>query len=235
MTHCKNCNVSTCIKNGIVRGKQRYQCKSCGYNFVLGDGRIVHSLALKKSLCIILYSLGKASFGFMAKLFGVSRTTTYTWIKQMASEVEYPIIADKIKAIEFDEMWHFVHAKKNKKWIIKALDRGSRRTIAWVIGGRDAATFKKLYNKVKHLKDVIFYTDDWDTFASVLPSKQHVIGKPIERDNSNTRHHLGRMTGRTKVVSKKDDMIDASMKLWCALTLPEVFQKHQEIFLSIYR
>lgn len=110
--------------------------------------------------------------------------------------------------------------------------------MAWVIGGRDTATFQRLYDKVKHLENCIFYTDDWDAFAKVLPAARHVIGKAhtitIEQDNSNTRHHLGRMTRRTKVVSKKEEMIDASMKLWCALTEPSIFKTYQETFLSIF-
>jgi len=95
-----------------------------------------------------------------------------------------------------------------------------------------------LYNKVKHLKNCIFYTDNWDAFAKILPKERHVIGKShtvvIERDNSNTRHHLGRMTRRTKIVSKQEDMINISMKLWCALTDPEIFAQYQRKFLSIY-
>jgi insertion element IS1 protein InsB len=75
-----------------------------------------------------------------------------------------------------------------------------------MVGGRDAATFGRLYDKVRHLTDCVFYTDDWDAFAKHLPPERHVIGKAgtitIEHDNSNTRHHLGRMTRRTKVVSK---------------------------------
>jgi hypothetical protein len=43
------------------------------------------------------------------------------------------------------------------------------------------------------------------------------------------------MTRRTKVVSKKAQMIDASIKLWCALTTAEIFQQFQEVFLSIFR
>ena len=69
---------------------------------------------IKKSLCVVLYALGKASFGFMAKLFGVSRTTTYNWIKQMGEEIDYPKISEGIKEIEFDEMWHFVQSKKQE-------------------------------------------------------------------------------------------------------------------------
>ena len=133
----------------------------------------------------------------------------------------------------------FYPVKKNKRWIIKALDRNSRRTVAWVIGNRDAATFKRLYDKVKHLTDCTFYTDDWDAFSQILPPERHVIGKSgtviIERDNSNTRHHLGRMTRRTKVVSKQAHMVDASMKLWHALTDPMVFAQYQQKFSCIFR
>ena len=78
--------------------------------------------------------------------------------------------------------------------------------MTWVLGGCNAATFRRLYDKVKHLKNCIFYTDDWNAFAKILPPKRHVIGKAhaisIEHDNSNTRHHLGRFPLRTKVVSQ---------------------------------
>ena len=128
--------------------------------------------------------------------------------------------------------------KSQKLWIIKAVDRGSRRTIAWVTGRRDAATFRKLYDKVKHLKNCRFYTDDWDAFAKVLPKNRHIIGKKgtvcIERDNSNTRHHLGRMTRRTKVVSKSEAVVYGSIKLWCALTTPDIFRQYQQTLLSIF-
>jgi IS1 family transposase len=87
--------------------------------------------------------------------------------------------------------------------------------------------------------DCLFYTDDWDAFAKVLPSERHIVGKAgtvcIEQDNSNTRHHLGRMTRRTKIVSKKDSMIYGSIKLWCALTTTDIFSLYQQLFLSIFK
>ena len=92
---------------------------------------------------------------------------------------------------------------------------------------------------MKHLKECVFYTDDWDAFASVLPKERHVIGKAhtvaIERDNSNTRHHLGRMARRTKVVSHCEDMFNTTIKLWFYLTQPHVFMAYQEKALSIFR
>jgi insertion element IS1 protein InsB len=132
----------------------------------------------------------------------------------------------------------FHRVKKKKLWLIKAVDRRSGKTIAWVLGGRDSATFKRLYDKVKHLENCVFYTDNWDAFADVLPPERHVIGKSgtlaIERDNSNTRHHLGRFTRRTKVVSKCPFMVDLTIRLSCALTKPEVFTQWQFRMMSIF-
>jgi len=95
-----------------------------------------------------------------------------------------------------------------------------------------------LYNKLKRLKNCIFYTDNWDAFAKVLPKKRHVIGKSgtvgIERDNSNTRHHLGRFTRKTKVVSKCAEMVDLSIKLWYYLTQEKIFMSFQRVALSIF-
>jgi insertion element IS1 protein InsB len=58
------------------------------------------------------------------------------------------------------------------------------------------------------LTDCVFYTDDWNAFSQGLPPECHVVGKAhaidIEHDNSNTRHHLGRFTRRTQVVSRKE-------------------------------
>jgi len=133
----------------------------------------------------------------------------------------------------------FHTVKKAKLWLIKALDRCRRRTIAWVFGNRDSATFRRLYAKVSHLKNCIFYTDNWDAFAEVLPPEHHIVGKSgthmTERDNSNTRHHLGRFTRRTKIVSKSPLMADLTIRLWNALTTPEVFKYWQTQMMYILR
>jgi IS1 family transposase len=84
-----------------------------------------------------------------------------------------------------------------------------------------------------------FYTDAWESFAEILPSERHVIGKSgtvtIEQNNSNTRHHLGRFTRRTKVVSKSKEMVDLTICLWSSLTKPKVFSEWQEKYAYIYK
>jgi IS1 family transposase len=89
------------------------------------------------------------------------------------------------------------------------------------------------------LKNCTFYTDDWDAFSKVLPPDRHVIGKAhtvsIERDNSNTRHHVGRFTRRTKVVSQVQYMVDLTLRIWQAVTsYGDLFTALQQTFLSIF-
>ena len=63
---------------------------------------------------------------------------------------------------------------------------------------------------MKHLKSCKFYTDDWKGFSAILPKRRREIGKEhtvtIEQNNSNTRRYLGRMTRRTKIALKSEEM-----------------------------
>ncbi|MDR0708402.1 MAG: hypothetical protein LBF60_11105 [Treponema sp.] len=71
-----------------------------------------------------------------------------------------------------------------------------------------------------------------------MPPERHVVGEAhaidIERDNSNTRHQLGRFTRRTKAISKKAEMVDLTLKLWRMLTSEKGFRYYQDMVLSIY-
>ena len=135
--------------------------------------------------CFILLSGQGASFRFLAQLFAVSPATTYQWVGKSAETLAEPVVSAGVKEIEIDQMWHFLHSK-NKRWIIKALDRNTGRTVAWVVGGRDAATVRRLYGQLEHLNDCLFYTDDWEAWAKVLPPERHVIGKNIPQPSSKT-------------------------------------------------
>lgn len=123
MVACKRCGSDSVVKNGKVREKARYRCKKCGLNFVEGDGRVNESLVVKKALAVILYSLGKASFNMLGKIFGHSPSLLYRWIVEEMDKLPDPEVPGDIKEMEFDEMWHFIGSKKtrnglSKRWIV---------------------------------------------------------------------------------------------------------------------
>ena len=111
----------------------------------------------------------------------------------------------------------FSQKKTCKLWVWRAYDPVARRTVAWVLGGRDDATCQKLLDKVG-LKGKIFLTDDWEGFHRLIPEDQLFTGKDltfsIEQDNSNIRHFLARFRRRTKVVSKVEEMVDLSLRIY---------------------
>jgi len=47
--------------------------------------------------------------------------------------------------------------KKEKLWVLKAVDRGTGRTVDGVLGHCDTVTFRRLSNKMKHLKGCVLY------------------------------------------------------------------------------
>src|SRR5215470_1134108 len=112
MLVCKNCISEKVVKSGNVRGKQRYKCKDCGYNFVIVDGRTSDKIAALKALCVLFYSLGKGSYNMMGKLLGRNRSLIYRWIREAGLNMEEAAISEEITEIEFDEMWHFIESKK---------------------------------------------------------------------------------------------------------------------------
>ena len=90
-----------------------------------------------------------------------------------------------------------------------------RRTVAWVLGGRDDATCQTLLDKVG-IEGKTFVTDDWEGFDRLIPEDQLFTGKDltfsIEQDNSDIRHFVARFRRRTKVVSKIALMVDLSLR-----------------------
>jgi IS1 family transposase len=84
--------------------------------------------------------------------------------------------------------------------------------------GFGSARFENLSKKQSIWRIVIFFlTDARDAFAEAFPFERHIIEKAhtisIERNNGNTRHFLGRFTRRTKVVSKRVEMVSLSLRL----------------------
>ena len=79
---CKRCGSEDHVKNGLMRGQQRYRCKACGLNFTDTPAR-GKPLALKVA-AVLLYVSG-LSMNRTAKLLGVSTPTIHAWLEQFAA------------------------------------------------------------------------------------------------------------------------------------------------------
>jgi transposase len=109
---CKRCNEASFVKNGLVRGQQRYRCKICGGNFTNTPAQ--GKPPAMKALAVLLYAMGNASQGMIAKLLGVSHVAVYKWIRAAGEAAPRPDPTPSSGIVQIDEMWHFVEGKKTR-------------------------------------------------------------------------------------------------------------------------
>jgi transposase-like protein len=109
---CRRCAGATFVKNGTVRGHQRYRCKACGCNFTATPER--GKPAAMRALAVLLYGLGNASQGMIAKLLGVSHVAVYRWVRAAGEAAPAPSAEASGGIVQIDEMWHFVNGKKTR-------------------------------------------------------------------------------------------------------------------------
>src|ERR687894_2500641 len=103
---CKRCGSAEHVKNGLMRGKQRYLCKACGLTFTDTPAR-GKPLPLKAA-AVLLYVSG-LSMTRTAKLLGVSTPTIQAWLEQFAAAyAQKPEPEGRAVVIELDEMGHYL-------------------------------------------------------------------------------------------------------------------------------
>ena len=108
MPNCPKCHSEHCIKDGIVKGKQRYKCKSCGYRHTVNHRGI--SLDIKRqALELYLEGLGFRSIGRFLKC---SHVSVYYWIKAYGESIEAIRSEAGVEIVEMDEMHRYIGAKK---------------------------------------------------------------------------------------------------------------------------
>ena len=106
---CKGCGSEEQVKNGLMRGKQRYRCRGCGLNFTDTPPR---GMPLRlKATAVLLYVSG-LSMNRTAKLLGVSTPSVQAWIEQFAQAyAQKPAPEGRAVVVERDERWHYLRKR----------------------------------------------------------------------------------------------------------------------------
>ena len=78
--NCPKCKSEYYVKSGIVKGRQRYQCKDCNYFFtVMKEGKNIDPYYVVKA--IQLYVEG-VTLREIERILGVSHVSVMNWIRQ---------------------------------------------------------------------------------------------------------------------------------------------------------
>lgn len=112
--NCKRCGSEDKVKSGMVRGKQRYECKACGCNYT--ETKDNRRELEEKLLALQMYASGM-SFRAIGKLLNVSNVSVLKWVRSIVPMIcKKPEIDKKyrVRKVEIDEMWHFIKSKKRE-------------------------------------------------------------------------------------------------------------------------
>ena len=137
-------------------------------------------------------------------------------------------------------MWTFVGRRKRKVWLWLAIERASRRIVAWVLGCRGAATAQRLWaalpqrfrsasaalpQRVRSASAALpqrfrYHTDQWEAYAKVLPAdahRPHPKGSGgtsiVEAINCSLRQRCGVLVRKSCSFSKSLRMHTARIKI----------------------
>jgi len=118
----------------------------------------------------------------------------------------YQVKDEKDNEAEIDEMWSFVEKKEEQRWLWYAIDKESKKILAYVLGKREDEAFIKLKILLENFPIKHFYTDNWGAYWRNLPAQYHTIGKQntqqIERKNLDFRTRIKRLARKTICFSK---------------------------------
>src|SRR4051812_12914443 len=214
---CKRCGSEAHVKNGLMRGQQRYRCKACGLNFTDtpppggqaagpegGCRAALHQRPVDEPHRQAARGLDTHHPGLARAVCGRLRAEARAGGSGRGDRARRDVALSE--------------KKSEPLWIWKAWDRASGQLVDWECGGRDKATCERLIERLTRWRTRLYCADDYAVYGVLLPVGQLHTGKEethgIERDNARQRHWLARFRRRSIVVSKAQRMVDVSIALF---------------------
>jgi len=107
---CPRCKGDNFVKNGIIKGQQRYRCKSCGLNYsVEFKSTATRDYTRRFALMLYLEGLGFHSIG---RLLHVSHVSVIKWVRRYGKQLEELKNDKPVNVVEMDELHTYIGSKK---------------------------------------------------------------------------------------------------------------------------
>ncbi|MEX0271432.1 IS1 family transposase [Leptolyngbyaceae cyanobacterium UHCC 1019] len=203
------------MKNGTTRrGKQNHKCRDCGRQFVEDPQWKPKDQDTNALIDRLL--LERIPLAGIARVLKLSESWLQQYVNQTYEQVHQQAeVLPKTTArltVQMDELWSFVDDKGNKQWVWLAMDAATREIIGCLVGDRSQESAQALWDSLprRYRQYARIYTDHWEAYACVLPSKRHFavdkdsgLTSYIERLNNTLRQRISRLVRQTLSFSKK--------------------------------
>jgi len=213
--YCRN----ACVKSGVRKGVQRYQCKVCKRNMqaIYTKPRIPQE---KYEWTVRLNNEG-CGISNIARLLKISKSSVQRVIERIATNLQMPQPNESGQSYEIDELRTFCANKKNELWLIYAINRKSKRIIDFFVGRRTKENVGKVVSALQKLHPKHIYTDLLNIYESLISESIHKIyarcTNYIERKNLTLRMHIKRLSRKTICFTRKENMLKNCVRLYCCV------------------
>jgi len=171
------------VKNGkTAQQKQRYLCKDCRRQFIR-DYTYLGCLAEWRALIVPL-TMNGSGLHDSERVLLVSRYTVLKTLRAAVAQVAEPTVPKRVRALELDECWSFVHSQQQQRWTWHGFDRQRRRVVALVNARRTEAACQQWLEQRAGGQVRRYYSDDWQSYAKFLPAHRHASARMV-RGTSN--------------------------------------------------
>ena len=137
---------------------------------------------------------------------------------KISFRIKPPVFSDFRCKFEVDEMWTFIGSKNEMTWVTYAIERKTKTVIDFFVGTKSKKNIKPLMDKVLALQPVRIYTDRLNIYPPLIPKEIHRVfnycTNIIERKNLTLRTHIKRLSRRTICFSKKQEYLEAHLKIY---------------------
>ena len=202
---CKYCGSLDVVKNGKVKGKQVYKCKTCGHRFTEGSAfpkMRTESRIISTSIDLYFEGLSVRKVQTqIAKIFGVrvSQVTVWKWMmkySKLVSEFVETLRPKLLGIYKVDET--AIKCRGIQKWFWEIIDEQTKFLVASHLSGsrtaKDAIALFEKSMKVAKKKPMSIYVDG-------LPAYTQGYNKVFRTLRKDTRPELIRKVGLRAVNS----------------------------------
>jgi transposase-like protein len=113
--YCPKCQSAEYVKSGIIKGRQRYKCKSCNYFYTVQKlGKRIDDYYVTKALQLYVEGV---SYREIERILGISHVSVMNWVKTYG--MKRPQHSDNYhpsyKILTFEELSTFMSIPENVK------------------------------------------------------------------------------------------------------------------------
>lgn len=158
-----------CKRKGKYKGVQKWQCNNCGKHQRKFYRQKCYAKEVEQRIVLLNNEgMGVRSIG---RILHIPKSSVQLLLLKASEQIQSPVYEESGQVYEVDELYAPVRSRLC--FVIYAINRATRKVIAYVTGARTKANIEKVIKKLLILTPKRIYTDKLQLFSYIIPGNLH--------------------------------------------------------------